>query len=356
MNILDSGLDLFPSSAQEIAQLLVGTVIGDAETRITGLADIETADTGDIVFAETPRYMQAALRSRASVILVSPALVVVSVPSKPLIVVESPRTGFVRLLEALGKTPAVQPGVHATAVIGEETHLGEGVSIASHVTIGSGVVIGDRVTLMAGVRVGDHCVVGNDTTLYPNVVLYADVQIGRGCILHAGCVLGADGFGYVPVGRGLRKVPHIGRVEVGDEVEIGANACIDRAKTGVTTVGSGTKIDNLVHIAHNVHIGQSCLIIAQTGIAGSVEIGHGVVLAGQAGIKDHVRIGDGARVGAQGGVIGDVAAGETVSGYPARPHRTKMRELAAIAALPDMIRQVRELKHRLAALEAEGKR
>ena len=351
----DVGPDLFPRSAHEIALLLAGAVIGDAEVLITGLADIETADTGDIVFAENPRYLQGALRSRAAVVLVSQALATITSPSKPLIVVESPRAGFVRLLEALDRKPGVQPGVHPTAVIGEGTRLGEGVSIGSHVTIGSQAVIGDRVSLMAGTHVGDRCVIGDDTTLYPNVVLYADVQVGRGCILHAGCVLGVDGFGYVPVGRGLRKVPHIGRVRVGDEVEVGANACIDRAKTGVTTIGSGTKIDNLVHIAHNVQIGQSCLIIAQTGIAGSVEIGHGVVLAGQTGIKDHVKIGDGARVGAQGGVIGDVAAGETVSGYPARPHRTKMRELAAIAALPELIRQVRELKRRLATLDTEGK-
>ncbi len=347
--------NLLPCSLSAIATLLDGAVSGDEQTVIHGLADIETADAGDIVFAESQRYLEAAQRSRAAAILVAPALADVSAPTKPIIVVDNPRNAFVQLLEAIGGKPTRHPGVHVNAEIGTGTSLGGDVSIASHVTVGADVVIGNRVTLMAGVHVGDRCVIGDDTTLHPNVVLYADVRIGRGCILHAGCVLGADGFGYVPVGRGLRKVPHLGRVEVGDEVEIGANTCIDRAKTGVTTIGAGTKIDNLVHIAHNVSIGQSCLIIAQVGIAGSVQVGNGVVLAGQAGIKDHVRIGDGARVGAQGGVIGDVAPGETVSGYPARPHRVKMRELAAAAALPETVRRVRELERRLAALESPVK-
>jgi UDP-3-O-[3-hydroxymyristoyl] glucosamine N-acyltransferase len=349
MKLEDLGSDLFPRSVQDLATLLDGAIIGDGQVLITGLADIETASEGDIVFAENPRYLQAALRSRAAAALVAPGLAEGQTPTRSLIVVENPRHSFVLLLEALSARSPVGQGIHETAIIGEGATLGHEISIAAHVTVGAGAVIGDRVTLMSGVRVGDGCVIGDDTTLYPNVVLYAGVKIGKGCILHAGCVLGADGFGYVPVGRALRKVPHIGRVEVGDMVEIGANACIDRAKTGVTTIGAGTKIDNLVHIAHNVQIGQSCLIIAQAGIAGSVEIGHGVVLAGQAGIKDHVQIGDGARVGAQGGVIGDVAAGETVSGYPARPHRIKMRELAAVAALPELIRRVRELERRLAA-------
>ena len=179
---------------------------------------------------------------------------------------------------------------------------------------------------MAGTKIGADCIIGDGTTLYPNVTLYPRVKIGRGCLLHAGCVLGADGFGYVPAENGLRKVPHLGTVEVGDGVEIGANTCIDRAKTGATVIGSGTKIDNLVHIAHNVRIGYSSLLIAQAGVAGSVTIGNGVILAGQAGIADHITIGDGARVGAQGGVIGNIGPGESVSGYPARPHARKMRE------------------------------
>src|SRR5262249_21958550 len=176
---------------------------------------------------------------------------------------------------------------------------------------------------------------------------------GRRCLLHAGCVIGADGFGYIPVGQSLRKVPQLGTVEIGDDVEIGANTCIDRAKTGVTVIGSGTKLDNLVHVGHNVRIGYSSILVAQVGVAGGVTIGNGVILAGQAGIKDHVTIGDGARVAAQGGVTGNVAPGVTVSGYPARPHAEKMREHAAAAALPEYIKRIRALEKRMAELEGK---
>jgi UDP-3-O-[3-hydroxymyristoyl] glucosamine N-acyltransferase len=201
------------------------------------------------------------------------------------------------------------------------------------------------------VRVGAGCSVGADSILYPNVVLYPGVIVGRRCILHAGAVVGADGFGYVPVGAGVRKIPHLGSVEIGDDVEIGSNTCIDRAKTGVTVIGAGTKIDNLVHIGHNVRVGRSCLIVAQVGVAGSCVIGDGVVLAGQAGIPDHVTIGDGARVAAQGGLFGNVPAGETYSGYPARRHAEKMREYGAIARLPEALKRIRAMEKRLIALE-----
>ena len=350
---------LFPQPLQALARLVAGRVIGGPDVVIAGIADIENADTGDLVFAGSARYLQVALRSRASAILVSASVIEAipdaSVLTKPVIAVENARTGFVQLLEMLAPPAAPPSGIHETACVGVGVQIGSDVSIGSHVSVGAGAVLGNRVVLMPGVRVAERCFIGDDTALYPNVVIYPEVQIGKRCILHAGCVVGADGFGYVPVAGRARKVPHVGTVQIGDDVEIGANACIDRAKTGATVIGAGTKIDNLVHIAHNVRIGQGCLIIAQVGIAGSVEVGNGVVLAGQAGIKDHVRIGDGARVGAQGGVIGDVAAGETVSGYPARPHREKMRELAAAAALPETHKRVRDLEQRIAALERENK-
>lgn len=335
-----------------IEALVGGKRLGDEKPMITGVSDIENADSGDLVFAENRRFLERALRSRASVILISTGLASEAVStSKPMILVDDARAAFIRVLEAL--TPAMEreEGVHSTSVLEEGVSLGTGASVGAQVFIGRGTVVGERVTVFPGVRIGADCCIGDDTVIHANAVLYAGVTVGRRCILHSGCVLGADGFGYVPAGRGLRKVPHLGGVEIGDEVEIGANSCIDRAKTGKTVVGSGTKIDNLVHIAHNVKIGMACLIIAQVGVAGSVEIGHGVVLAGQAGIADHLHIGDGARVAAQGGVIGDVKAGETVSGYPARPHRAKMREHAASALLPEYIKRVRDLEKRLAALE-----
>ena len=331
--------------------MLGGEVRGDGETAILNAADIREAQAGDLVFAESAKFLQAALRSAASAVLTRPDLTAVEAAiSKPLIVVENPRVAFAQLLKFLSQPWDIHSGVDASAVIAHDVKMGMGTRIGPHVSVEAGAQIGSHVTLMAGTRIGRGCVIGDDTVLYPNVVLYPDVRVGKRCLLHSGCVLGADGFGYAQVGHGLLKVPHLGRVEVGDDVEIGANTCIDRAKTGVTVIGSGTKLDNLIHIAHNVQIGMSSLIIAQTGVAGSVTIGNGVILAGQAGIKDHVAIGDGARVGAQGGVIGDVEAGVTVSGYPARPHATKMREYAAVASLPAYVKRIRALEKQVEEL------
>jgi UDP-3-O-[3-hydroxymyristoyl] glucosamine N-acyltransferase len=297
--------------------------------------------------------LQEALRSQAAAVLTRAEVAATYPnPDKPFVLVDNPRAAFVKVLETLAIPWTLPPGIHPSAVVEDGVQVGADVRIGAQVWIEAGAQIGNRVTIMAGTKIGADCTIGDGTTLYPNVVLYPRVKIGRGCLLHAGCVLGADGFGYIPAENGLRKVPHLGTVEVGDGVEVGANTCIDRAKTGATVIGSGTKIDNLVHIAHNVRIGYSSLLIAQTGVAGSVTIGNGVILAGQAGIADHITIGDGARVGAQGGVIGNIGPGESVSGYPARPHARKMREYAAVAALPDYVKRIRDLEKRLARLEA----
>ena len=339
---------------RELASRLSGEVIGDAAVVITGVAGVDTAETGDLVFAESPRFLQAALKSRASAVLITSEMrAAVAHADKPMLVVAQPRIAFVQVLEMFAPALELANGIHESARLSDGVHVGAGVRIAANAVVGVDVVLGDGVALLPGVIVGNRCTIGAGTILYPNVVLYPGVKVGRACILHAGCVIGADGFGYVPIGYGLKKVPQLGSVEIGDDVEIGANTCIDRAKTGVTRIGSGTKIDNLVHIAHNVTLGQACLVIAQAGVAGSVTIGNGVVLGGQAGIKDHVSLGDGARVGAQGGVIGDVAPGVTVSGYPARPHAEKMRELGALTSLPDALKRVRALEKRLAELEAK---
>lgn len=253
---------------KDIAAMLGGEVRGDGETAILNAADIREAQAGDLVFAESAKFLQAALRSAASAVLTRPDLTAVEAAiSKPLIVVENPRVAFAQLLKFLSQPWDIHSGVDASAVIAHDVKMGMGTRIGPHVSVEAGAQIGSHVTLMAGTRIGRGCVIGDDTVLYPNVVLYPDVRVGKRCLLHSGCVLGADGFGYAQVGHGLLKVPHLGRVEVGDDVEIGANTCIDRAKTGVTVIGSGTKLDNLIHIAHNVQIGMSSLIIAQTGIA-----------------------------------------------------------------------------------------
>lgn len=338
---------------QEIAAWVEGTTVGDGEVTVSGVASVEEAEPGDLVFAESPRFLSLALHSHAAAVLVTAeAQAALPDPPKPLLVVANPRLAFVRVLEVFAPRLSAPPGIHPSAQVGVGVEMGEGVSIGADVTVGDSVLLGNRVLLLPGVRIGDGCVIGDETVLYPNVVLYPRVRIGRRCLLHAGCVIGADGFGYIPVGASLRKVPQLGTVEIGDDVEMGANCCIDRAKTGVTTIGPGTKLDNLVHVAHNVRIGASCLLIAQTGIAGSSTLGNGVIVAGQSGVTDHVTIGDGARVAAKSGVIGNVPAGATVIGFPARPHADRMREYAAAALLPEYIKRIRALEKKLAELEA----
>ena len=337
----------------EIADLVDARIVGESEKTITGAASVEEAEPGDLVFAESPRFLAAALASRAAVILTTAETAAAFPdPARPLLLVSDPRAAFARVLEAFAPPLNTAPGIHPSAQIGTDVRLGADVHIGADVTVGDGVNLGNRVHLLPGVRIGDSCEIGDETILFPNVVLYPRIRIGKRCRLHAGCVIGADGFGYIPVGTALKKVPHLGTVEIGDDVEIGANCCIDRAKTGATIIGPGTKLDNLVHVGHNVRVGASCLLIAQVGIAGSSTIGNGVILAGQAGVVDHVTLGDGVRVAAQSGVIGNVPTGQTVTGFPARPHAGKMREYAAITELPEALKRMRALEKRLAELEA----
>ena len=335
-----------------IAALTGGCLEGDPSTVISGVASIEEARAGDLIFAENPKYIALALKSGASAVLVPEAARGQIQSTKTLIFHPDPRLAFVQVLEVFAPPLTFAAEVHSSAVLGNDVVVGEGISIAVNVVVGDRTVIGDNVVLRPGVAIGADCYIGNDTVIYPNVIIYDRVTIGSRCLLHAGCVIGADGFGYIPVGSSLRKVPQLGTVEISDDVEIGANSCIDRAKTGVTFIGQGTKIDNLVHIGHNCRIGKSCIIVAQVGLAGGVEVGDGVIFAGQAGITHHVKIGSGAKIAGQAGVIGNVPAGATFVGFPARNYSEKMREYAASAQLPDALKRLRELEKRLALLEA----
>lgn len=333
----------------EIAALIGGTVLGDPDTLITGVAGVEEAGDGDLVFAESAAFLAKATACAAAAVLVPEAPT--PLPAKPLIQVEAPRLAFVRFLEALFPPVQLPAGIHPTAQIGTGLSLGVDVRIGPHVVIGDDVTLGDGVQVFAGVFIDDGCRIGAGSLLFPHVVLYPNVKIGQRCILHAGAVLGTDGFGFLPIGRGLRKIPHLGSVEVADDVEIGANTTIDRAKTGVTYIGPGTKIDNLVHIAHNVRIGPSCVMAAQVGIAGSSSLGAGVMLGGQVGLKDHVHLGDGVQVGAQSGIMKSTPPGEVVFGSPATPVRQHLKEIAATARLPEALKKISALEKRLAALE-----
>jgi UDP-3-O-[3-hydroxymyristoyl] glucosamine N-acyltransferase len=228
------------------------------------------------------------------------------------------------------------------------------VTVGPYAVVEEDAALGDRVRIGAHAVVGARCRIGDESVLHPHVVLYAGTQIGSRVILHSGVCLGVDGFGYVPTAEGIEKVPQVGACVVGDDVEIGGNCVIDRGSIGRTELGSGTKLDNLVHIAHNVRIGKGVLLAGMTGIAGSAEIEDGVMTGGQVGIAGHVTVGTGSRIGAQGGVIGDIEPGATVSGYPARDHRGYMRAMGAVFKLPDALKKVRELERRLQALEDDG--
>ncbi len=340
-------------TAQEIAALTQGEILGDGQEIITGAASVGEARAGDLVFAESEKYLAAALRSRAAAVLVPRDGAIAEASGKTQILTDNPRLAFTQVLEAFAPPRNFPIGMHPAAIVHETAQIGADASLAAFVTIGANVTLGERVVVMAGARIGANCAVGDDTILHPNVVMYPGVTIGRRCIVHAGSIIGSDGFGYIQVGQGLRKVPQLGTVIVHDDVEMGANCCVDRAKTGATIISSGVKMDNLVHIGHGVKVGPYAILIAQVGLGGGAEIGAGAILAGQSGVVDHVKVGAGARLGAQSGAISRVPDGAIYSGFPARPHAEMLRGYAATVRLPEYFQRIRDLEKRLAELEAK---
>jgi UDP-3-O-[3-hydroxymyristoyl] glucosamine N-acyltransferase len=336
----------------ELAEVVQGRVIGDPATVIRGVASIEDARSGDITFAESLRFLQNAEQSSASAILAPETANPVGA-SKVMIHVANPRLAFAQLLDVFAPEQYAVRGIHRTAVIGSDFRHGGNVSIGANCVLGENVRLGENVTIHPLCFIGDDVEIGDNVTLMPQVTLLRGTIIGNGVIIHSGTVLGSDGFGYLTLQGKHRKVPQIGHVAVGDDVEIGANVTVDRAKTGATRIGRGTKIDNLVHIAHNCQIGEDCIIIAQVGLAGGVEVGNHAIIAGQTGVKEQVKIGAGAVIGAQTGVMGDVPAGAFVSGYGAKPHKEVLKTAAAVNQLPDLMKKVREMERRLRDLEGK---
>ena len=261
------------------------------------------------------------------------------------IIVAEPYAALLVVLPVLYPQAVWEAGVHPTAVVGRGAIWQEPVEIGPHAVLGSGVQLGRNVRIGAGCVLGDGVAVGDDTQLFPGVTLYAGTALGKRVIVHAGAVLGSDGFGYIPGkgGEAHRKIPHVGRCLIGDDIEIGANTCIDRGSVDDTVIGSGTKIDNLVHIAHNVRIGARCLIMAQAGVAGSCQVEDDVIIAGQSGISDHLTIGRGARLLVQSGTIADVPAEATVFGTPSRAHREYLRGQVALYRLAKIVHELEEL-------------
>jgi UDP-3-O-[3-hydroxymyristoyl] glucosamine N-acyltransferase len=320
-----------------------GTLIGDPGAVVTGVAPLDRAGPEHLTFLASAKYAPLFANCGASVVLVSPALADSPSRAAARVVVPNPHEAMLSLLATLHPEPAHRPGIHDSVVIGRGARLGERVAIGPGVVIGDGAVVGSDSRLDANVVIGAGVSIGERCHLHPTVTLYSGTTLSDRVIVHAGARLGSDGFGYVFRGGRHEKIPHVGRCIVESDVEIGANTTIDRGSIDDTVIGAGTRIDNLVHVAHNVRIGRLCLIMAQVGIAGSVRVEDGAILAGQVGISGHHTIGAGARLAAQAGVFGDVPAGETWSGYPARPHREALRAQAAMFKLPSLLRGLERL-------------
>ena len=361
----------------EIAQLLGAQWVGDESTLITGVAGLESAAPGTISFIDSDKLIAEALQSNAAAIIAPEALRSVleearrlqsksaqngaarqraaerEAHEKPIVFAGNPRLAFAKVLEWMQPAALPEKGVHRTAVIEHDAIIGKNVTIREGCYVGHHARIDDGAVLYPHVTVGDGAQIGRGTIIYPSVVIYRQVHIGKRVRIHSGSVLGSDGFGYVFDGERHQKVPQIGTVIIEDDVEIGANVCIDRATMGATRVGEGTKIDNLTQIAHNVQIGKNCVICGQVGLSGSVIIEDNVSMAGQVGLRDHVKIGKGAILGAKAGIMADIGPGEFVMGSPSLPQRDYLRVHAASRKLPDMAKQLRRLEKTVEELTAK---
>lgn len=336
----------------ELASLLDGELVGDGHTVITGLAPLDQARPGDLSFVAESKYAAQLATSPASAVLITSYIT----PDRPAIRVAEPYLSFIHLLEHFFPAPSPQWGIDTRAVIAPDVALGVRVNIGPYVIVEHGVRLGNDVTIYPGTYIGAGCEVGDGCTLYANVSLYPQVRLGRGVIIHSGAVLGADGFGFYPLADGsYRKIPQVGRVIIGDAVEIGANTCIDRATLGDTIIEAGAKLDNLVQIGHNSVVGSHTVLAGQAGLSGSVRLGARVRVGGQVGIADHLTIGDGVSIAAQAGVINDLEAGTTVYGSPALPGPVAKRTHLYSLRLGELFQQVKELQRRLDAFEGREK-
>ncbi len=341
-----------PFTIAQIAERVRGEVHGDATTVLTGLSSAETARAGDLTFAEKESYFEAAEQSQASAILVPANF---TAAKKPLIRVANPRVAMAMLLQVFFPPDTYPAGIDPSARITPTATVDPSAHIGPNCVIGERVKIGARSVLMGGNHIGRDTQIGDDTTLYPNVVLYYRTQIGNRVTIHASTVIGSDGYGYIFDQGRHRKVLQVGNVIIHDDVEIGANAAIDRAALGSTVIGQGTKIDNLVHVAHNVVMGNHCLVMGQVGFAGSTQLADYCVIASQSGIAGHLKLGKQATVGAKSGVMRDIPDGGTVLGIPAFPDKQTKRQWIALQQLPDLIKTIRALEKQVQELSKPSK-
>lgn len=341
-------------SLDELARQVGGLVVGDSSVLISQAAPIEEASPGSITFLANPRYHHYLDQCRASAVIVGPGVAALAAASGvrvSFVEVADPYVAFAKILQLLTAPERFDRQISPLAVISSAATVGEDVTIFPHAYVSSGAQVGDRAVLYPGVFLGENSKVGEDSVLHPNVVVRHGCSVGNRVVLHAGVVVGSDGFGYAGRGNDRVKIPQVGVVEILDDVEIGANTTIDRATLGKTVIGRGSKIDNLVQIAHNVTIGENSVIAAQAGIAGSTKVGKDVTLAGQVGVVNHIQIGDGAMIGPQSGVAQSVPAGVVLSsGLPAAPHREWLKVMTLLPQLPKLWSLVRRLEKRVAEL------
>ncbi|MDD5455144.1 MAG: UDP-3-O-(3-hydroxymyristoyl)glucosamine N-acyltransferase [Candidatus Ratteibacteria bacterium] len=336
---------------KELTEIIGGEIVGDPLVLIKGVAPLEEAKEGDITFFANSKLSRFLHKTKASAVIVD-----AKTPGngKPLIRIENPYAAFSKIMELWVQNKTYALGIHPTAVLGEQVRLGENVSIGAYAVIEDHVEIGDGTIIQPHTYIGESSKIGKNCHVYPQVTIAEKVEITDNVVIHSGTVIGSEGFGFIGENGTYRKIPQIGKVIIGSNVQIGANVTIDRATFGKTWIKDGTKIDNLVQIAHNVEIGKNCIIVGQVGICGSVKIGDGVILAGQVGIVDHLSIGDGAKVAAKSVVTKSVPAGKFVSGYPARDHNEEKRIKASIARLPLFLKKVQEISKKLEKYEKKS--
>lgn len=330
-----------PIPIEELLQCIQATLHGSSDVLISGVSHLEGATCGDLSFVLKPKFHEAARNSQAAAFLTAQ---LISDDPRPQLICSNPMLAMVTLAQKYFRSPLPQRGIHPSAIRGQDVRIGPEVSIGPLVTIGDRAQIGSGVTIYSGVHIGEDTVIGDDCILYPHVSLLTKCMLGHRVILHSGSVIGSDGFGYVQHEGRHHKIPQLGNVCIEDDVEIGANVTVDRATFGSTVIKQGTKIDNQVQIAHNVVIGEHCIVVAQVGIAGSTRLGHHVMIGGQAGLVDHLTIGDQVRIASGAGVTNHVDSHQTVGGRPAVDHNIWRKAQVLQYQLPDMRNDLRTLK------------
>lgn len=330
-----------PIHIEELALCVQATLHGSSEVVISGLSHLEGASSGDLSFVLKPKFHETAKNSKAAAFLTAQ---IIPDDPRPQLICPNPMLAIVTLAQKYFSPPLPPRGIHPTVVTGHDARIGPNVSIGPLVTIGDRAQIGSGVTIYSGVQIGEDTVIGNDCILYPHVSLLTNCILGHRVILHSGTIIGSDGFGYAQHEGRHHKIPQLGNVIIEDDVELGANVTVDRATFGSTVIKQGTKVDNQVQIAHNVAIGEHCIIVAQVGIAGSTRLGHHVMIGGQAGLVDHLNIGNQVRIASGAGVTNHVESNQTVGGRPAVAHNTWRKAQVLQYQLPEMRNELRALR------------